>query len=399
MRLSRDRIVQLDRLEKLRYRPGTGLELMTGTTWLPLGSKGPLLIEILSAPVTVGDALERLATHCTGKAEYIDAMAVFLRLLELGVLRDPDQVIGERRVLSTGYGAPEVHVRMLDDRARVEAFLGAVRATVSPGDVVVEIGPGTGLLSVAAAKAGAARVYAIEASSIMAVAAGVFQDNDVDAIVELIPGWSTAVELGERGDVFVSELVGHDPLAERILELTIDARERFLKPGARMIPEALDFWVVPVTVPDEVLEERFFVPANVVRWSRWYGIDFGSLSGEAAWLRFLSKPEEVRDWHWACDPVPLGRIDLTTVGSPDVEFAVEVPFEKDGAFNGVALYCDLEMGDGNVLSLDPRRVGPDNHWLTPVWASPRGLKCGSGEVVRIVYSRVVGKSVIEAVIL
>ena len=66
-------------------------------------------------------------------------------------------------------------VKMLNDRARTDAFIRAIEATVRPGDVVVDLGTGTGVLALAAARAGARRVYAIEASGVGRAARSVFE--------------------------------------------------------------------------------------------------------------------------------------------------------------------------------------------------------------------------------
>jgi predicted RNA methylase len=52
---------------------------------------------------------------------------------------------------------------MLDDKVRCEAYKNAIEASVK-GKIVLDIGAGTGFLSVIAAKAGATHVYAVEYS-------------------------------------------------------------------------------------------------------------------------------------------------------------------------------------------------------------------------------------------
>ncbi len=68
---------------------------------------------------------------------------------------------------------------MLHDERRTGDYLRALAAAVRPDDVVLDIGTGSGVLAVAAARAGARRVYAVEASDIAEVAARVFEVNGV----------------------------------------------------------------------------------------------------------------------------------------------------------------------------------------------------------------------------
>ena len=74
----------------------------------------------------------------------------------------------------------DFHQSMIHDRRRVEAFRAAIEAAVQPGDVVLDIGTGTGLLACLAARAGARKVYAVEEGGIATVAAGVVADNGYD---------------------------------------------------------------------------------------------------------------------------------------------------------------------------------------------------------------------------
>ena len=97
---------------------------------------------------------------------------------------------------------------MLADPERTQAYLGAIAAAVRPGDVVVEIGTGAGFFAVAAARAGARRVYAIECSDVADVARELVADNGYADIVEVLHGDALTLSLPERGDVLIEDLRG-----------------------------------------------------------------------------------------------------------------------------------------------------------------------------------------------
>jgi len=192
-----------------------------------------------SRPKTFASALQNLQRNAQGAENWIDLTATILRLHEAGVLVDGDAEPSRPTATQHGYGAAPVHIKMLNDRVRTDSFLAAVKQTVGPGDVVIDIGTGTGVLAIAAAQAGAKHVYAIEQSGIAQSARALFEVNGFADRITLIEGWSTEVELPERGTVLVSEMIGNDPLGERILKVTADAVNRLLEPGARLIPNRL----------------------------------------------------------------------------------------------------------------------------------------------------------------
>ncbi len=152
----------------------------------------------------------------------------------------------------------QLHVNMLNDRTRTSAYLASISKAVRPGDVVLDIGTGTGVFSIAAARAGARHVYAIEAGRIAKAARTLFEVNGVADRVTLIRGWSTCISLPERADVLIAELIGDDPLAEQVIGITRDAVMRLLKPDARLVPSDIKIFGVPVTVPTDELGKLTF---------------------------------------------------------------------------------------------------------------------------------------------
>jgi predicted RNA methylase len=101
---------------------------------------------------------------------------------EEGALAPPDVDRGPIR----GWADPVEHACMLQDERRTGDYLAALAEAVRPGDVVLDIGTGSGVLAIAAARAGARRVYAVEASDIAEVAEQVFAANGVQDRVTLI---------------------------------------------------------------------------------------------------------------------------------------------------------------------------------------------------------------------
>ena len=171
----------------------------------------------------------------------------------------------------------QLHANMLDDRTRTLSYLDSIGKTVRRGDVVLDIGTGTGIYAIAAVRAGARHVYAIESGRIARAARTLFEVNGVANRITLIRGLSTRIRLPERADVLISELIGDDPLAERVIGITQDAMMRLLKPNARLVPSSIKIFGVPVTIPSDELGKFTFAPTVLQKWQSWYDIDFSPL--------------------------------------------------------------------------------------------------------------------------
>ena len=151
------------------------------------------------------------------------------------------------------YAEIEVHRTMICDRVRTDAFRRAIEAVVRPGDVVLDLGAGSGILSAFAARAGAARVYAVERTAVAALAEELAVENGIGEIIEVIHGDVADIALPERVDVIVSEWLGGFGIDEGMLVPVIAARDRWLKPGGVMIPRSVTAWAA--LVHDRHLDE------------------------------------------------------------------------------------------------------------------------------------------------
>lgn len=137
---------------------------------------------------------------------------------------------------------PRWHFRMLRDQRRNRAFDDALHRAVGPATRVLDIGSGSGLLAMMAARAGAASVVSCEMNPAVAdVAQEIVALNGLDAKVKVIGSKSTALdpeEMGGQADLIVAEIVSNDLLGESVLPVMEDAVRRLLKPGGTAIPAA-----------------------------------------------------------------------------------------------------------------------------------------------------------------
>jgi protein arginine N-methyltransferase 1 len=277
---------------------------------------------------------------------------------------------------------------MLHDDRRTNDYIAGLRDAVRPGDIVLDIGTGSGVLAIAAARAGARHVYAVEASDIADVAERVFAANRMQGRVSLIRGWSREIELPEPADVLVAEVIGNEPFEEEILETTLDARRRLLKPHARLIPHTLELVARPLLLPDTEARQRAIGLRAVERWRQLYDIDFRPLL-DAAFPGPVNNPTEAEvltQWPPVGPPVTLAAVELGGYERPTVDASAELDVAPDGLVNAVALTFEAHLHGSIVHTLDPWRW-PSSSWATSVWVLPDAVRIAAGDALRVRYSR------------
>ena len=121
------------------------------------------------------------------------------------------------------------HLSMLVDDVRTSSYRQAISQVVRKGDVVVDVGCGSGILAFLACWAGARHVYAIESEPVIEIAKLVAAKNGLQDRITFFNDVSFKVDLPEQADVIVSETMGTFGFEEGILGSLTDARDRFLK--------------------------------------------------------------------------------------------------------------------------------------------------------------------------
>jgi len=376
----------LQRAPSLTLELGTDATVRVGNRRIPVAQNILPILQTFEQPVAFGIAVKSLSEKITGAQAWIELVSTITNLHKVGVLVGE----GEREkkpVLGTGWSAPMIHIAMLNDRMRTEAFIRGIETVVKPGDVVVDIGTGTGVMAVAAARAGARHVYAIEASEMGRTAKDVFAANGFADRITLVPGWSSQVELPERANVLVAEIIGNDPLEEGVMESFADARKRFLTPDARMIPSRARALGVPVTVDQEVLARYAFTPEATNAWKELYGINFDPVLTSTLNKSMVInvKPHTAREWPQLSSPIVLADLDLSGTRPPLVNESAELTIEKPGLLGGLLVYFELDVAPGERISTSPAEAGEGCSWTARIWTLGTQQAAKRGDKIRIDY--------------
>ena len=268
----------------------------------------------------------------------------------------------------------EYHRTLIEDRVRNVALHEALRRLIVPGETVVaDIGAGTGLLGLLAAKLGAKRVYLIEAAAVADVARRVAKANRIERCT-VVPVHSTALSDPPRVDVVVSETLGNYPFEENIIQTLADARRRFLKPGGTIVPASLEQFVAPViasrcydelSVWDHVGFDLDFAPAKAMSLNNIYVRTFG--------LReLLEEGRSARRW----DAIEFAK-DASPRRKGGAQWRIDAPLRVWG----FALWWRAELVPGVSLATGPD--APRTHWEQLYLPVLRPLSLGAGETLGI----------------
>lgn len=266
------------------------------------------------------------------------------------------------------------HVRLLSDAPRNEAML-AMLERRAPGNRVLEVGCGTGLLSCIAARLGAREVHAVEPTSQVEVARELVAWNGLEGVVQVHEGMVEDLE-PRPVDLAFSELLNADPFAEGVLE-AMDAAAAWLDEGGRLAPRRLQLFMALIrdeTSASEVERVRDVVRVLETR----HGLDLGPLSGALDTLDpygFVAPRVDV-----VSPPVCIADLTLGVGEEPVEEQRVRLLPEASGPVGGVAVWFRAELDDGLVLHNAPGHPG---HWGHLVLGWPVHLEGRSDQPVEV----------------
>jgi protein arginine N-methyltransferase 1 len=264
------------------------------------------------------------------------------------------------------------HRHYLSDVVRLDAFRAAIHQAVRPGDVVVDLASGTGILGLFACQAGASRVYSIEATGMIEIARAVAAANNVSDRVLFVHGMSTEVALPERVDVIVCDQIGNFGFEAGLIQYGADARERFLRPGGRFVPGRVDLFVAALESPP--------LHAQVAFWSgKPAGFDFGPVQ---AWAGNTGYPTMIAAEMLLGAGRPIVSFDAEGMGPGQLTGQVDLPVDRSGTLHGLAGWFEATLAGDVVLSsapTAPARVQRRNVFL-PI---DEPIDVQRGDVVRV----------------
>jgi protein arginine N-methyltransferase 1 len=263
---------------------------------------------------------------------------------------------------------------MLADSIRMSAYEAALRASIGPGAVVVDIGAGTGVMSLLACQMGAAHVYAIEPNSAIEVARAIAQANGCADRITFIQDSSTRVTLPQPADVIVADLRGVLPLYGQHLPSLIDARSRLLRPGGVLIPQRDILRAAVVHAPEAYARVVGSFDGSP------FGLDMTAARGITVntWAKARIKSEQM-----LCPPQTWATLSYMSIEQADVRGSLGWTAEQSGEAHGLYVWFDAELAAGIGFSNQPGLPELIYGGAFMPWEQPVRLAAGDQVEVRL----------------
>jgi len=261
---------------------------------------------------------------------------------------------------------------MIADAARTGPYVEALRRSVRPDSVVLDLGCGPGLFALLACKFGARRVYAVEPDSVINIAREAAVANGYADRIEFFQMLSTEVTLPERATIIIFDLRGVLPWFQQHIPAIVDARQRLLTPGGVLIPQCDGLWAALVDAADE--HRKLLEPWEVGK----FDVD---LSAGAAKITNIWRKTKIKSEELLTEPVCWATLDYREVASPDVCAEILWRVARGGTAHGISLWFDTELAAG--IGFSNRPGAPELIYGQGFFPFPRAVEVREGEPVKV----------------
>lgn len=267
-----------------------------------------------------------------------------------------------------------IHMEMLKDYHRTTSYRDAMwrNSYMFKDKVVLDVGCGTGILSMFAAAAGARKVIGIDCSGVAVQAREIVKSNGFEDVITIIQGKVEELELDEKVDIIISEWMGYFLLYESMLNTVLYARDRWGTPDVKILPDHANMYVCGINDP-QYKEEKFNV------WDNVHGLDF-------SYFKRLSFIEPIVD---TVDPqqivtntVPFFSFDINKITEAELSFESEFHLvaERADCVDALSVHFDTPFKAGHEsVTLDTSPQVPPTHWRQSVLYLYHPLMMKKGE--------------------
>uniref|UniRef100_A0A1I8ADL2 type I protein arginine methyltransferase n=1 Tax=Steinernema glaseri TaxID=37863 RepID=A0A1I8ADL2_9BILA len=273
-----------------------------------------------------------------------------------------------------------IHEEMLKDEVRTVTYRNSMlhNTHLFKDKIVMDVGSGTGILSMFAAKAGAKKVIAIEFSNMAVQSRQIIKDNGFENVIEVVQMKVEDIkelpEGIEKVDIIISEWMGYCLFYESMLNTVLYARDKWLVEGGLLFPDRAKLFVCAI-------EDRQYKDDKINWWDNVYGFNMSSIRKVAITepLVDVVDPSQVVTNNYC-----IKEVDLYTVTVADLAFESEFTLHaaRDDYIQALVTFFTVEFSKCH------KRIGfstsPDSkytHWKQTVFYTQEALTVKKGEKI------------------
>lgn len=273
-----------------------------------------------------------------------------------------------------------IHEEMLKDEARTLSYRNAIfrNRHLFEGKVVLDVGCGTGILSMFAAQAGASLVIGVDMSEMALRAQEIVRENSLESKVTILRGKMEEVVLPvDKVDIIISEWMGYCLLYEAMLDTVLLARDRYLKPDGLLFPDRATIYLAAI-------EDEEYKQQKVHWWDDVYGFDMSVMKKFV-----LQEPlvDVVEEKSIATDSSAILELDLYTCTKQDLAFSSSFTLRaaRDERVHALLAWftvdfdCRAQAKKPITLTTGPQVKG--THWKQSVFYLPKDLDCRANDSI------------------
>lgn len=275
------------------------------------------------------------------------------------------------------YSSFHIHEEMLKDSVRTRTYQRAIED--NPEDfkdkIVLDIGCGTGILSIFAARAGAKHVYAIENAEIAIFAREIIKKNGLESKITVLKGKMEEVKLPvDKVDIIISEWMGYFLLYESMLDCVLWARDKYLVKGGKMLPDRAQIFIAAIEDGQYKEQKKRF-------WTDVYGVDMSCMTPTV-----MKEPlvDVVNSDMLMSDSCKVLDLDLVHMKKEDVNFSntYRLKMNYNDRVHGLIAWFDTpfsRLTRPNLLSTSPFKKY--THWKQTVFYTEQDIDVRQGDTL------------------
>lgn len=280
----------------------------------------------------------------------------------------------------TSYDHYGIHEEMLQDSVRTLAYRNAIiqNKAFFKDKIVLDVGCGTGILSMFAARYGAKHVIGVDMSSIIEKARELVEINGFSNKITLLRGKLEDVELPyPKVDIIISEWMGYFLLYESMMDTVLYARDHFLKEGGLILPDKCSIHIAGI-------EDSQYKQEKVNFWKDVYGFDY------SPFIPLVMREPIVDTVERKCVNTTRAKLitfDLNTVTIPDLAFEADFVLQakRQDVISGLVAWFDIEFPapkEHAPVTFSTGAHAPYTHWKQTVFYTPDDMECEIGDTLK-----------------